>query len=241
MEIIDFILLIPFLTVLSLFFAKDMRQIRLFASVGMGIQLLQSFALLFMYLNERKNGATEAMLFQKDVTWYESLNIHYAVGVDGVSVAMILLTSIVIFAGIFVSWNVKDLSKEFFISLLVLGAGVFGFFVSLDLFTMFLFYEIAVIPMYLLIGIWGTGPKEYSAMKLTLMLMAGSAFLLFGILGIYFESGHTFNILELSQNLMSKDAQMLLAFWEPYSHSIPGRPMVTLRRLPLFQCSTQEY
>jgi NADH-quinone oxidoreductase subunit M len=77
---------------------------------------------------------------------------------------------------------------------------VFGFFISIDLFAMFLFYEVALIPMYLLIGVWGTGKKEYSAMKLTLMLMAGSAFLLVGILGIYFTSGHTsMNMLELAK------------------------------------------
>ena len=98
----------------------------------------------------------------------------------------------------------KDLAREFFISLIILATGVFGFFISLDLFTMFLFYELAVIPMYLLIGIWGSGPKEYSAMKLTLMLMGGSALLLVGLLGIYFNSTlatgqHTFNILEISK------------------------------------------
>ncbi len=81
----------------------------------------------------------------------------------------------VVFAGIFASWQVDFLPREFFISLILLATGVFGFFISIDLFTMFLFYELAVIPMYLLIGIWGRGPKEYSAMKLTLMLMGGSA------------------------------------------------------------------
>ena len=86
-----------------------------------------------------------------------------------------MLTSLVVFAGIFASWEVEFLTKEFFISLILLATGVFGFFISIDLFTMFLFYELAVIPMYLLIGIWGSGPKEYSAMKLTLMLMGGSA------------------------------------------------------------------
>ena len=91
--------------------------------------------------------------------------VYYAVGVDGISVAMIALTSVVVFAGIFASWGVDHLAKEFFISLILLASGVFGFFISIDLFTMFLFYEVAVIPMYLLIGIWGTGPKEYSAMK----------------------------------------------------------------------------
>jgi len=117
---------------------------------------------------------------------------------------MILLTSTVVFAGIFASWEMEDLAREFFISLITLATGVFGFFISVDLFTMFLFYELAVIPMYLLIGIWGSGPKEYSAMKLTLMLMGGSALLLVGLLGIYFNSTlpdgqHTFNLLQIAQ------------------------------------------
>lgn len=78
--------------------------------------------------------------------------------------------------------------REYFAWFSLLSIGVFGFFISIDLFTMFLFYEVALIPMYLLIGVWGTGRKEYSAMKLTLMLMGGSALLLVGILGIYFHS-----------------------------------------------------
>jgi NADH-quinone oxidoreductase subunit M len=96
----------------------------------------------------------------------------------------------------------------------LLATGVFGFFISIDLFTMFLFYELAVIPMYLLIGIWGSGPKDYSAMKLTLMLMGGSALLLVGILGIYFNSAPgggrlTFNILEISKVTIPMSAQRL--------------------------------
>jgi NADH-quinone oxidoreductase subunit M len=147
-----------------------------------------------------------------DYVWFPSLNIHYLVGVDGISVAMIALTCIVIFAGIFASWEVEDLSKEFFISLILLSSGVFGFFISLDLFTMFLFYELAVIPMYLLIGIWGSGPKEYSAMKLTLMLMGGSALLLAGLLGIYFNSAPdggqlTFNYVAISKIHIPIEAQ----------------------------------
>ena len=97
------------------------------------------------------------MLFVKDYLWFKSLNIHYAVGVDGISVAMIALTSLVVFAGIFASWEVEFLTKEFFISLILLATGVFGFFISIDLFTMFLFYELAVIPMYLLN--WNLGKR----------------------------------------------------------------------------------
>jgi NADH-quinone oxidoreductase subunit M len=136
--------------------------------------------------------------------WFPSLNIRYFVGVDGISVAMLGLTSIVIFAGIFASWEVEELTKEFFLFLILLSTGVFGFFISLDLFTLFVFYEIAVIPMYLLIGIWGSGPREYSAMKLTLMLMGGSAFILVGLLGLYFHSNPsggmlTFSIIDIAK------------------------------------------
>ena len=118
-------------------------------------------------------------------------------------------------AGIFASWMVDFLYREFFISLILLASGVFGFFISLDIFTMFLFYEVAVIPMYLLIGIWGSGPKEYSAMKLTLMLMAGSALLFVAILGIYFYSAPaggvlTFNLLEISKNTIPIEMQRFL-------------------------------
>jgi NADH-quinone oxidoreductase subunit M len=181
----------------------------------MGLQLLLAAVLVFMYVAERNGGNLAEMLFIKDVVWFESLNIHYAVGVDGISVAMIVLTSLVVFAGIFASWEVESLTKEFFISLILLATGVFGFFISIDLFTMFLFYELAVIPMYLLIGIWGSGPKEYAAMKLTLMLMGASALLLVGILGIYLNSAPdggqlTFNILEISKVKIPMTAQYLL-------------------------------
>jgi NADH-quinone oxidoreductase subunit M len=178
----------------------------------MGAQLITAFVLVFLYLGMRKAGATDEMLFMTDYTWFKSLNIHYAIGVDGIAVSMILLTAIVVIAGIFASWEMEYLSREFFISLILLATGVFGFFISLDLFTMFLFYEIAVIPMYLLIGIWGSGPKEYSAMKLTLMLMGGSALLMVGIFGIYFNSAPnggplTFNILEIAKITIPLEAQ----------------------------------
>jgi NADH-quinone oxidoreductase subunit M len=161
---------------------------------------------------QRRAGHSEEMLFIKDFVWFKSLNIHFALGVDGISVAMIALTSVVVFAGIFASWEMKFLTKEFFVSLILLATGVFGFFISIDLFTMFLFYELAVIPMYLLIGVWGSGPKEYSAMKLTLMLMGASAILLVGILGIYFHSAPdgeplTFNILSISNYVIPIQAQ----------------------------------
>jgi NADH-quinone oxidoreductase subunit M len=214
MDILTLFVVIPVLTITAILFLKDMRQVRLVSAIGMGIQLVLAAILIFMYLSARHAGNTDEMLFVKDYLWYKSLNIHYAVGVDGISVAMIGLTSLVVVAGIFASWEVEFLRREFFVSLILLASGVFGFFISIDLFTMFLFYELAVIPMYLLIGIWGTGPKEYSAMKLTLMLMGGSALLLVGLLGIYFNSAPeggplTFNILEISKITIPVSAQRL--------------------------------
>ncbi len=215
MNILSLFVLIPVLTVFAIMFTKNMKQTRVVSAIGMGIQLVLAGVLIYLYLTARHAGNMDAMLFYYDSVWFPTLNIHYTIGVDGISVAMIGLTGIVVFAGIFASWKVDYLYREFFISLILLSGGVFGFFISLDLFTMFLFYEVAVIPMYLLIGIWGTGPKEYSAMKLTLMLMAGSALLLVGLLGIYFYSSATgtpltFNIMEISKHTIPIEMQRFL-------------------------------
>ncbi len=157
------------------------------------------------FVAQRAAGNTAEMLWMGSWMWYEPLNIHLAVGVDGISVLMLLLTSIIVFAGTFASWKINPLPKNFFLWYSLLSTGVYGFFISIDMFTMFMFYEVALIPMYLLIGVWGTGRKEYSAMKLTLMLMGGSAFLMLGLLGIYWHGtpadagvANTWNILEIS-------------------------------------------
>jgi NADH-quinone oxidoreductase subunit M len=156
MDILSLFVVVPVLIVLALsFFAKDLKQARLISVVGMGIQFAMSINLIFAYLKERAVN-TGIMVFTKDVVWYETFNIHYSIGVDAISVVMIALTAVVLLAGVFISWKIDDLPKEFFISLIALSSGVFGFFISTDLFTMFVFYEIAVIPMYLLIGIWGS-------------------------------------------------------------------------------------
>ena len=141
------------------------------------------------------------MLFTYCVPWFEPLHINYSLGVDGISVVMLLLTSIIVFTGTFASWQMEPMKKEYFLWFTLLSIGVYGFFISIDMFTMFMFYEVALIPMYLLIGVWGSGAKEYSAMKLTLMLMGGSALLVIGILGIYFYSGaQTFEILDIAHH-----------------------------------------
>ncbi len=213
MDILSLFIVVPLLTVLALLFANDLKRARIIAMIGSIIQLAMSVNLLFAYFKERAVN-DDIMVFTRDLVWFKDFNIHYSVGVDGISVALLLLTSLVVLAGVFISWKMKELPKEFFISLLILSTGVYGFFISLDLFTMFVFFEIAVIPMFLLIGIWGSGPREYAAMKLTLMLMGASAILLVGILGIYFNSAAdggplTFNILEIAKVNIPLEAQKL--------------------------------
>ena len=208
-----FLLIIPVLTMCGIVLSRDLKNVRLISAIGMSAQLLFSFFLLYLFYQERHEGNTDPMLFVSSAIWYESFNIQIKFGIDGISISMLLLTAIVTFAGIFISWQMEYLPREFFISLILLSAGVYGFFISLDLFTMFLFYEVAVIPMYLLIGIWGSGPKEYSAMKLTMMLMGGSALLLVGLLGIYFNSAPeggklTFDLTEIAKTGIPLSAQM---------------------------------
>ena len=198
MNFLSLFVLIPVLMLGGLLLASDIKQIRAVCATGASLLLLLAVALTVLFLGERNSGNTAEMLFTASSVWYAPFHIHYSVGVDGISVAMLLLSSIIVFTGIFTSWKMELLPREYFMWFCLLSIGVFGFFISTDLFTMFMFYEIALIPMYLLIGVWGTGKKEYAAMKLTLMLMGGSAFLLIGILGIFYGAGgETMNILEI--------------------------------------------
>lgn len=147
--------------------------------------------------------ARGGLQFVQDVIWIPGFGINYSVGVDGISLPMVLLTSIVIFTGVFASWDMTNRVKEFFIFLLMLVSGVFGVFISRDLFFFYFFFEIAVIPMYLLIGVWGSTRKEYAAMKLTLYLLVGSAFALIGIIAVFLYASQqlgfvTFDIQTLS-------------------------------------------
>ena len=200
MNMLSLFPLIPLVMMLGLWLSKSTRQIHAVMATGSAALLVLAVVLVVRFLGLREAGETAAMLFTDSHVWYAPLNIHYAVGVDGISVAMLLLSAIIVFTGTFASWRMQEQVKEYFLWFSLLSVGVFGFFISVDLFTMFLFYEVALIPMYLLIGVWGSGRKEYAAMKLTLMLMGGSALLLIGILGIYFGSGATtMNVLEIAQ------------------------------------------
>lgn len=203
-NLLIYFVVIPLLMLAGFAICKNIKQVRAVAVTGSTALLGLSIWLLVDYIAQRNAGATAEMLFQGSWCWFKPLHINLAVGVDGISVAMLILSSIIVFAGSFASWKMDD-ARHFFMWLILLSTGVFGFFISIDLFTMFMFYEVALIPMYLLIGVWGTGRKEYSAMKLTLMLMGGSAFLMLSLIGIYYHSAPegqtlTWNILDIAKN-----------------------------------------
>lgn len=203
-NILIYFVVIPLIMLGGLALCRNIKQIRAVAVVGSLALIGLSTYVLLEYLALRAAGNEEPMLFTGSWTWFAPLHINLAVGVDGISIAMLMLSSIIVFAGSFASWQIPQ-PKAFFLWLILLSTGVFGFFISIDLFTMFMFYEVALIPMYLLIGVWGSGRKNYSAMKLTLMLMGGSAFLMLGLIGIYYHSSAdssslTWNILDIARN-----------------------------------------
>ncbi len=134
------------------------------------------------------------------VPWIRSLGIEYFLGADGISRVLVLLTGIASVAGILFSWNIQHRAKEFFAFYLALIAGVYGVFLSFDLFLLFVFYELAIIPKYFIIAIWGSTNKEYGAMKLALYSFVGSAMVLIGLIAAYVVAGaRTTNLLELAK------------------------------------------
>ncbi len=204
-NILIYFVVIPVIMLAGLALCRNIKQIRAVAVTGSLALTALSIYLLVEYVGMRAANPDAQMLFTGAWDWFKPLHIQLAVGVDGISVAMLILSSIILLTGSFASWKIDPMPKEFFLWLILLSTGVFGFFISIDLFTMFMFYEVALIPMYLLIGVWGSGNKNYSAMKLTLMLMGGSAFLMLGLIGIYYHSSAdpsqlTWNLLEISKN-----------------------------------------
>ena len=194
---------------LGLWIARNLNQVRGVMVVGSSCLLALSIWLTVYFIQQRNGGNTDDMLLVASTPWFSVLNINYAVGVDGISVVMLLLSSIIVFTGTFASWQLKPLTKEYFLWFTLLSTGVFGFFICIDMFTMFMFYEVALIPMYLLIGVWGSGKKEYAAMKLTLMLMGGSALLILGILGIYYFNGEYSGVFTMNVNEIAKTSHLI--------------------------------
>jgi len=135
-----------------------------------------------------------------DLSWIPTLGIRYQLAADGISLTLVVLTGIAALVGVLFSWNVEHRAKEFFAFYLTLIGGVYGVFLSFDLFLLFVFYELAIIPKYFLIAIWGSTNREYGAMKLALYSFVGSAMVLVGIIAAYVVSGaHSFSLIELAK------------------------------------------
>jgi len=173
-----------------------------------GITLAITLYLFFTY--DKTRGGLQ---FAEKVLWVKSLGISYFNAADGFNLPLLLLTGIVFFTGVLTMWELEKRVKEYFALIFLLLTGVFGLFMSMDLFFIFVWYDVSLFPMYLLIAIWGSTRKEYGAMKLTLYLLAGSALILPGILYLYVNSGlHTFDILPLMQPGTFSPAQQKFAF-----------------------------
>jgi NADH-quinone oxidoreductase subunit M len=181
--------------------AQRKTEVRVTALAAAVFALSLSLWVFAQYLTQHMTGYQ----FQEHYNWLPALGISYFVGVDGMSAPLVLLTGVVMFTGVLISWGIEDRPREFFAFLFILATGVFGVFMSLDLFLLFFFYEIAVFPMYLLIVIWGwIKTREYAAMKLTLYLFIGSVVSLVGALAMYWMAGqqtgvYSFNMLDLEK------------------------------------------
>ena len=202
-NVLSIIMLSPIIGAILILFIpeKNEKVIKYIAAVVSSIALAMSFIAYFYY-----DKTLGGMQFLTHYPWLKSFGINVDLGVDGLSMPMVLLTAIILFSGVFVSWKMNNRVKEFFFYMLILIGGVFGVFMSRDLFLMFLFIELAVIPKYILINVWGSKNKEYAAMKYTLYLLGGSAVALMGIIALYTYAGdpvhgigvNTFDIARLS-------------------------------------------
>ena len=188
------------------------REIKWVSAFFAGVTLAVSIYLFVAY--DKTEGGLQ---FVEKIVWVESLGINYYNAADGFNLPMLLLTGIVFFTGVLTMWELEYRVKEFFALYYLLVAGVFGLFMSMDLFFIFVWYDVSLFPMYLLIAIWGSTRKEYGAMKLTLYLLAGSALILPAILYLFVQSGlNSFAITDLMQPGVFTPAQQKLAFFLLY-------------------------
>ncbi|WP_088187589.1 NADH-quinone oxidoreductase subunit M [Desulfosporosinus sp. FKA] len=211
--LLPFILLAPLLAMFIIVFLpkEETKTIKIVAALGTFTSMVLSLYAFFAY-----NQAAGGMQFTLTIPWIPDLGVNLAFGVDGISLPMLLLTNLIGFSSIYASWNMEKRAKEFFALLLILITGVMGTFIARDLFIFFLFYEIVVIPIYIMVIIWGSTKrvsKEYAGMKLTIYLLIGSAFLLVGMVALYLaaaKQGHPtfmFDQLAARQNLYSAPFQ----------------------------------
>jgi NADH-quinone oxidoreductase subunit M len=160
-------------------------------------------SVLIFVLFDRSQGLNGVIQFSENHSWIPAINASYHLGVDGISLPLVLLTAILGFLVVLISWKVHLRVREYFAWVLLLETSILGVFASLDLLLFFLFWEIEIVPMYFLISIWGTGRRSYSAIKYVIYTLAGSAFMLAGILCLYFTTGRSLDMIEIARSGLS--------------------------------------
>jgi len=228
--ILSLMTFMPFLgMILILLLRKEQENLaRGLAAIFSFIPLVLSFILLSRY-----DGSTSQMQFVEKFDWIPSLGVTYYMGADGLSVPILFLTALLSFVAVIYSFgDIKERVKQYFAFLLLLEVGMMGVFSALDFFLFYIFWEIVLVPMYFLIGIWGHGRKEYSAIKFFLYTLFGSLFMLVGILALYFTvEPHTLNMMtlidEASQLTRGFQLIVFLAFYVAFAVKVPIFPFHT--------------
>ncbi len=207
-HILSWLIWLPIIGMAAIAFIPREKEdvIKITAAATTGLQFL-----LTLVLWKNFDSGSGAMQFMERAEWIPSFNIAYILGVDGLSLPMAILTGLLCFLGIFVSWNINKAVKGYFALFLLLDTGIMGVFLSMDFFLFYIFWEVMLLPMYFLIGIWGGPQREYAAIKFFLYTLFGSVLLLVGILGLYFSCGKTFDILELMR--VAPDALSSVMWW----------------------------
>ena len=197
MSLLNFTVFFPLISAFFLlFFIKNDKCVRFFSLLVALITFVCSLVLLGNF-----NFDSNAFQFVSKYQWISLLNINYHVGLDGLSISLFLLTTLLFMIAVLVSFNVKERIKKYFFWLLFLEFGTLGVFISLDMFLFYVFWEIILVPMYFLVGVWGGDKKEYAAVKFFIYTLCGSAFLLIGLIALYIKSyPHTFDIIELTRH-----------------------------------------
>ncbi len=201
------------------------RLIRWMATAVTALVLLLSLQVLAKF-----NVSESGMQFVERVSWIPQLNVFYHLGVDGISLPMLIATGLLSFLACVASFGIEERVKEYFALYLLLETGMLGTFLALDLVLFYVFWEVVLVPMYFLIGVWGGPRKEYAAIKFFLYTLAGSIFMLLGILALYFASTpHTFDMLELGQNTFALRFQQIifLALFLGFAIKVPIFPFHT--------------
>jgi len=207
MSILTCIIASPLLAALVLAFVPGSYRV-----VHRGLAILATLlsALLGLIMFFCFNAGAEGFQFEQRLSWVKGLGISYHVGVDGINVGLLLMATIVAFAAVSVSWEIKKREKEFYLLLLIMAGGIFGAFASLDLFLFYFSHELALVPAFIMIGVWGRGEqKNYAAFQITLYLSIGALITLLGLIALYLQSGaQTFDIPELTAYLRSPGHQL---------------------------------